>query len=97
MHFLFLFFFSYFLYKNLKFDVPFSNNSFSIYFYSDPNKENLILLLNSIFPVFPTDPKPVKEYFNLNNKIQISKIKSYLFKKNQVFMVLIIILMESVI
>jgi hypothetical protein len=69
--FAFLFFLVIFLYKNLKFDVPFSKNSVSIYFYSDPKKENLFFLLNSNFPVFPTEPKPVKEYFNLNNKNQI--------------------------
>ena len=82
---LFIFFSYFFLYKNFKFDVPFSNNSFSIYFYSDPNKENLFFLSNSIFPVFPTEPKPVKEYFNLNNKNQISKIRSDLFKKSGIY------------
>jgi group I intron endonuclease len=41
--------------------------------------------LNSNFPVFPTEPKPVKEYFDLNNKIQISKIRSDLFKKSGIY------------
>jgi group I intron endonuclease len=41
--------------------------------------------LNSIFPVFPTEPKPVKEYFNLNNKNQISKIRSDFLNKSGIY------------
>lgn len=79
--FAFLFCLVIFLYQNFNFDVPFSKN----YFYNDPNKENLIFLLNSILPVFLTEPKPEIEYFHLNNTNQIPKIRSDLLKKSGIY------------